>query len=138
MFFAHENENMQVLIIDSSVQIIERLQQSLSEMEHISTVFGAVAYRDGNEFFRAVEPAVVLIDSRLRDNECDRLIREIKLSETPARVIVMLNGEDTLVQEKFRSIGADMLFDKYHEFELIPDTINEIGAAKKKEARNGL
>jgi DNA-binding NarL/FixJ family response regulator len=128
---------MQVLIVDSSVQIIERLQQSLSEMEHISTVFGAVAYRDGAEFFRAVEPAVVLIDSRLRDNECDRLIREIKLAETTTSVIVMLNGEDTHVQEKYRASGADLLFDKYHEFEMIPGTINKIAAEKKKEDSNG-
>lgn len=129
---------MQVLIIDSSVQIIERLQQSLTEMEHISTVFGAVAYRDGSEFFRAVDPFVVLIDSRLRDNECDRLIREIKMAETGTQVIVMMNGEDNHTQEKYRLSGADILFDKYHDFEKIPETINFIAAEKREGNSYGI
>jgi DNA-binding NarL/FixJ family response regulator len=128
---------MQVLIVDSSVQIIERMQQLLTEMEHISTVFGAVAYRDGSEFFRATDPSVVLIDSRLHDNECVRLIREIKMAAAGTQVIVMMNGEDNQMQEKYRSSGADILFDKYHDFERIPEAINLIAAKKREGNRYG-
>lgn len=129
---------MQVLIVDSSVQIIERLQQSLAEMEHVSIVYGAVAYRDGSEFFRAVEPSVVLIDSRLRDNACSRLINDIRQADTGTSIIVMLNGEDSHSQEKYKASGADILFDKYHDFEKIPETVNYLAAEKREGTKNGI
>jgi DNA-binding NarL/FixJ family response regulator len=119
---------MQVLIVDGSVQIIERMQQELADMEHITAVFGAVAYRDGAEFFRAVKPAVVLLDSRLKDNECIRLMQVIRSEVPHTRIIVMLNGEDNHIQEKYRLEGANLLFDKYHEFQQIPEAVNTIGA----------
>ncbi|MCX6317531.1 MAG: response regulator [Bacteroidetes bacterium] len=119
---------MQVLIVDGSVQIIERMQQELADMEHITTVFGAVAYRDGVEFFRAVKPPVVLLDSRLKDNECIRLMQVIRNEVPHTRIIVMLNGEDNHIQEKYRLAGANLLFDKYHEFQKIPSAVNSIGA----------
>lgn len=129
---------MQVLIVDSSVQIIERLQQSLAEMEHVSIVYGAVAFKDGLEFFRAVLPAVVLIDSRLKDNTCIRLIEEMRKADTNTSIIVMLNGEDDLLQEKIKISGADMFFDKYHDFENIPATVNLLTAEKREGNINGI
>lgn len=124
---------MRVLIIDSSVQIIERLQQELADMEHISAVFGAVGFQDGTEFFRAVTPSVILIDSRLKDNQCTQLLREFRIAAADLKLIVLMNGEDEQLREKLRQEGADLFFDKYHEFELIPVTVNRIAT----ESKNG-
>jgi hypothetical protein len=49
----------------------------------------------------------------------------------------MMNGEDNQMQEKYRSSGADILFDKYHDFERIPEAINLIAAKKREGNRYG-
>ncbi len=41
-----------VLVVDSSVMIIERWQNILSETENIKTVYGAVAYKDASILFK--------------------------------------------------------------------------------------
>lgn len=128
---------MKVLIVDSSVEIIERLQQQLADIKNISSVYGAVAQKDGLEFFRKISPSVVLVDSGLRKNESFELVKEIRQSEVKTHIIVLLNGEDELLYGKFRSLGVDFFFDKYHEFEKIPGAINYI-AAERKEVINGI
>jgi chemotaxis response regulator CheB len=52
---------MQVLIVDGSVEIVERIQQILTELDSVTTVYGAVAYKDGIDFFNKINPAVVVI-----------------------------------------------------------------------------
>lgn len=129
---------MDILIVDSSVEIIERMQQALSEMERVSTVFGAVAHRDGSAFFQAISPGVVLVDSRLRDNGAAALIREIKTGAADTVVVVLTNGEEGHVHDKLKEAGADLFFDKYHEFEVIPVRVNEIIGEKPGGNNHGI
>jgi DNA-binding response OmpR family regulator len=129
---------MQVLIVDSSLEIIERLQQMLSEIKSVGTVYGAVAFKDGVDFFRKINPSVVLVDSGLRGNESFELIKEIRQAGSKTQVIVLLNGEEELLYSKFRSLGVDFFFDKYHEFEKIPGAFSYIATERKETLSNGI
>lgn len=129
---------MQVLIVDGSVEIVERIQQILTELDSVTTVYGAVAYKDGIDFFNKINPAVVLIDSGLPQNESFELIKDIRQSGAKTHVIVLLNGEDELLYGKFRSLGIDFFFDKYHEFEKIPAAFKYIASEKKEVLSNGI
>jgi DNA-binding response OmpR family regulator len=129
---------MQVLIVDSSVEIVERIQQILTELNNVTTVYGAVAYRDGLDFFNKINPAVVLVDSGLPGNQGFDLVQEIRKAGTRTHVIVLLNGEDELLYGKFRSLGVDFFFDKYHEFEKIPGAFKYIAADRKEVLSNGI
>ncbi|CAN5789705.1 hypothetical protein BH11BAC3_BH11BAC3_26640 [soil metagenome] len=124
---------MKILIVDSSALIIERLQDILTESDKITAVYGTVSYNDCMNFFRKISPGVVLIDSSLPGNTCIDLVKVIKTENDQISVIVMLNGEEEAIQEKCKSSGADLFFDKYHEFEKIPTAINRIIAEKTEE-----
>ncbi|MBL7730433.1 MAG: hypothetical protein JNM88_04580 [Chitinophagaceae bacterium] len=128
---------MKVLITDGSIEIIERLQQALCETEHVSAVYGSVSYRDGYSFFRDIKPSVMLIDSRLADNECERLVKDARSLNDNTNIIVLLNGEDKHQQEKLLALGATRLMDKYHDFENIPGVVNRIAAEIKEARTNG-
>ncbi len=124
---------MKILIVDSSALIIERLQDILTESAKITAVYGTVSYNDCINFFNKINPEVVLIDSSLPDDGCNDLVKIIKAANDKISVVVMLNGEEDAVQEKCKTSGADLFFDKYHEFEKIPAAINSIIAEKLEE-----
>ncbi len=112
--------NIVVLVVDSSVFIIERWQNILSETENIRTVYGAVAYRDASVLFKEVKPNVVLLDGTLPGSMSIDLLKEFKASDENSTVIVLADGMDRQIEEKCKSLGADYFFDKYHDFEKIP------------------
>lgn len=112
--------NIVVLVVDSSVFIIERWQNILSENENIRTVYGAVAYRDASVLFKEIKPNVVLLDGTLPGSMSIDLLKEFKASDENATVIVLADSEDRHIEEKCKSLGADYFFDKYNDFEKIP------------------
>ena len=109
-----------VLVVDSSVFIIERWQNILSETENIKNVYGAVAYKDASILFKEIKPNVVLLDGGLPGNMSIDLLKEFKATSEHTTVIILANSVDTHVEEKCKSLGADFFFDKYHDFEKIP------------------
>jgi DNA-binding NarL/FixJ family response regulator len=128
---------MQVLIVDSSRLIIERLRLMLSETENIISAYGAVSYKECICFLSEIKLDVVLIDSGLPGNECTALVTKVKDVNLNTRVIVLINGDDVHLQIKCKLLGADFFFDKYHEFEKIPGAINRIANDIKEEGING-
>lgn len=115
-------------MVDSSVFIIERWQQMLSEAENITAVYGAVSYNDAARLFKEIEPNVVLLDNGLPGNMSLDLLNEFKTTGDNTRVIILANSIDEQVQQKYTSLGADFYFDKYNDFEKIPGVINAIEA----------
>ena len=109
-----------VLVVDSSVMIIERWQNILTETENIKTVYGAVAYKDASILFKAKKPHVVLLDCSLSGTMSIDLLKEFKAANENTLVIILSNTADSQQQEKCKSLGADYCFDKYHDFEKIP------------------
>ncbi len=109
-----------VLVVDSSVFIIERWQNILSETQNIKTVYGAVAYKDASVLFKEIKPNVVLLDGGLPGSSSIDLLKEFKATNENTTVIILSNSIDTHVEEKCKSLGADFFFDKYQDFEKIP------------------
>ena len=109
-----------VLVVDSSVMIIERWQNILTETENIKTVYGAVSYKDASLLFKQKNPTVVLLDAGLPGTMSIDLLKEFKAINEKTIVIILSDTADTQQQEKYKSLGADCCFDKYHDFEKIP------------------
>ncbi len=128
---------MQVLIVDNSRLIIERLRLMLSETENIIGAYGAISFNEGASFLSEIKLNVVLIDSGLPGSECIDLLKKVKEVNLNTRVIILLNGEDDHLQLKYKTSGADFFFDKYHEFEKIPAAINSIANDIKRNRNNG-
>src|SRR5258708_6756921 len=117
---------MKVLVVDSSVLIIERLQNMLTETGTIKNVYGAVSYKDAAEQFHQIDFSVVLLDDNLPANRSVELLTMIKRTNDAVPVIILANGIDQFSKLKYQALGADQFFDKYHEFELIPGVINSL------------
>lgn len=127
---------MIVLVVDSSVQIIERLQHLLLETGKIKTVFGAVSFKDATRFLRKNRTDVVLLDGALPGSMSFDLLTEIKTSSPKTAVIIMVNRDDQQLKAKYKLLGADLVFDKYHEFEEISYLIDTLISKKKISSGN--
>lgn len=122
---------MVVLVVDSSVLIIERLQHFLSETTKATAVYGAVSYKDAIRFFKKIKIDVVLLDSGLTGNMAVNLLNDINTAGIKITVIILTDNIDYYMQEKYKSLGAGFFIDKYHDFEKLPALINNITADKK-------
>jgi DNA-binding NarL/FixJ family response regulator len=117
---------MRVLIADTSELIIQRLEELLSEIIYILGADKATSYEAASQSFIQNEPDVVVMDMNLPDNTSYLLLKEIKERYPGTVVIIMFIDRDEYIMQQFKKLGANFFFDKYHEFENIPEVINAI------------
>ncbi len=124
---------MEILIVESSLQIIERLEVILSETKNITAIHRASSFEEASKNFASAKPDVVLLDVGLPENKSVDLLKEIKAIKRKPAVIVLSSQTDMLTKKKYLSVGADFFFDKYHEFEKITGVLNNISENLKRK-----
>ena len=110
---------MQILIVDRSIRVIDRLEEIVSEAENITAIHRAVCYEEAKKLFIENKHDAVLLDIDLPGNESLKLLKEIKKTGGETCVIILSIHMDNYTQEKYKSLGADFFFDKYYDFEKI-------------------
>ncbi len=127
---------MQILIIDSSVQVAKRLEEIISGVKHVKSIHKAENYRSGVMLFHSYKPEVVLLDSCLPLNMSIELLKAIKTITGRTFVIMLSNNPDNYSRELCTSLGADYFFDKYHDFKKLPGIVNVL--AKRNKILNSI
>ena len=79
---------MLVLIVDGSIQIIERIGEMISESNNATAINSAISYQEAITLFKKNKPSVVLLDGYLPQNLSLKLLREIKQTGYKTAVIV--------------------------------------------------
>lgn len=115
---------MQVLIIDRSLQIVERLSNLLSETGIPLTIHKATSYNEATDLGKSIEPVVVLLDRDLPNGQSMRLLELFKEKRSVVVMLTIRTDVDTIMQCKLS--GADFVLDKYHEFEQLPGIIRYV------------
>ena len=110
---------MLVLIVDSSTEIIERLEEIISETKKISAIHRAVSYEDAKILYKKNKYDVVFLDINLPRNKSLKLLKEIKKAGSKTVVIIMFTHIEDYILQQYRSLCADFFFDKYYDFEKI-------------------
>ncbi len=126
---SHLNHPIKVLIVDDSLQIIDRIKLSLSHEKDISWIGYALTISSALKTIKDTSPEVLLLDIHLKHDipatGIDLLIQVKK--EYPDMKVIMLTNRPT---EKFRErciqLGAEYYLDKTYDFEKIPETILQI------------
>jgi DNA-binding NarL/FixJ family response regulator len=122
---------MQVLIIDNSLLIVERLKEFLSESTNISVLLSASSYEEALQLFMLHRPGIVVLDHHLPENKSYQLLREVKEVALKTLVILLSIENDDYTLQQCTILGADFFFDKYNEFEKIAVVINDFNIQMK-------
>ena len=114
----------QVLIVDDSEQIRERLVTLLSESDQIRIVGQAGNSRQALEAMQRLSPDTIILDIRLPGGGSGiELLKQIKARHPEMKVIMLTNFDYAQYRRQCRQLGADHFLNKTLEFEKIIDTI---------------
>lgn len=115
---------MQILLVDSSLLILQRLEELLADMVLPLHIHKAVSYTDGHFLFSEKKPEMVILDVNLPQSASYRLLKEMKETAPETIVITLSIHTETDIQQQCKRLGSDFFFDKYDEFEKIPAIVD--------------
>ena len=121
---------MKVLIIDSSVQIVSRLEEMLLNAKAITLVCFCAHYGNGLQVYNETRPDVVVLGISLPETQSVKMLGEIKAVRFATPVIMLTTSMNGYILEQCRLLGADYFLDKYYDFEKIAGVINSIVSKK--------
>jgi len=124
---------MLILIVDSSVPVIERLIALIKETEIATSTSYASSYHKALSLFREQQPDVVVLDMSLPENKSMELLKLISKANDHTVVIALANSSDHQLAGQCRLNGAAYFFDKYHDYEQVPGVIRELAGHKWPE-----
>lgn len=120
---------MVVLIVDSSTQISQRLEELLSELNFIKSIYTADSHTNARHLFTKYQPRIVLLGINIPENESLKLLAEIAAGSCKTSVIILFLTSNDYINDQYKLLGADYFLDKYEDFEKIPGII--AGIAKE-------
>lgn len=125
----------QVLIVDDSEQIRERIVALLAESAQIRIVGQAGNGPDALLAIQRLKPDTVVLDIRLPGSSGIELLKEIRARYPEMKVIMLTNFDFAQYRQQCRQLGADHFLNKTLEFEKIVDAVMD-DAEPRKGSRN--
>lgn len=117
---------MRVLILDRSKELTKRIIDHIEESNQGISFCTAASHDEAVNYLQLHKPDVVLLDLNFYGNTATGLLQTIKQINAKTVVIVWYNHASDYGLKICEEQGADYLFNKYDEFEKIPELISII------------
>lgn len=124
-----KGDDYKILVVDSSLIVIERLNSLLKELKCVSVVSTAYTYEEAIDSMNTNEFDVVLFDTKLRSRSGFELLTFIKENHSATKTIMLTNQVSTFYRNKGEKMGTDHFIDKSSEFEKVAQIINNYSTA---------
>jgi DNA-binding NarL/FixJ family response regulator len=121
-----KNTKLVILIVDDSMDFIERMVSLLDEADNIGYINVANSYEEGLRIFFEERPDLVMLDISLPDKSGIELLRSIKESRRDCKVIMVTNATEECYRQQCSELGANYFLDKSNDFELIPGIVSNL------------
>ncbi len=115
-----------LLIVDNSPLIIERLLGILKEVKTVENFFAAYNYTGAVAVLVEKQIDVVLLDIQLPEKNGIDLLKHIVQHYPATRVVILSNLVSENYQRLCKKIGAVHYMDKSKDFDLIPELIDAL------------
>lgn len=113
-----------LLIVDSSHLIIERLIGIISDVENIEKVFAANSYADAVGILQEIKIEIILVDAELPDKSGFELLKFVTKEFPSTKIIALSNQVSQFYQKLYKELGASFFVDKSKDFNLIPEIVS--------------
>lgn len=117
---------MQILLVDDSTIVRERLKAMLFEVPKVETISQAKDQVEATELLQKLNPEVVVMDIQMPGGNGIDLLHQIKKGQRPPLVIVLTNLSYPQYRKKCMDAGADFFFDKSTEFDKIAQVLKQL------------
>lgn len=116
-------KRVRVMLVEDSLPVRERLRSLLEESGSVEIVAEASTVDGAIMLFRQQRPDAVVLDLNLTDGSGGAVLRAIKRLRPACVVLVLTNFAIPGCRELCLKLGADYFFDKFHEFERVPEVL---------------
>lgn len=120
------NTKKTLLLVDDSLVVVDRLVPMLESLENVAFVIHAGSYEAAIEMLAGIRPDLVLLDIQLPDKSGIELLKKIRETDKEMVVIMISNHASPEYGRLCKKLGANHLFDKSSDFELIPDAVQSV------------
>jgi len=117
---------MNLLIIEDSPLIVERIQNIVSKFNEISVIGSVDTVKEAEEKILGMKPDVIILDIHLQDGSGLGLQYLISSKGLDIKTVILTNYSSPILQEKSFEMGAKYFLDKSNDFEKLSDVLNEI------------
>ena len=114
---------VRVMLVEDSLPVRERLRSLLEESGTVVIVAEASTVDGAIMLFRQQQPDAVVLDLNLTDGNGGVVLTTIKRLRPACVVLVLTNFAIPGCREACLKLGADYFFDKFHEFERVPEVL---------------
>jgi len=120
---------MQVLIVDDSALVRERLVELLDGIPNVEIVGQAATAADGIAALNALHPDFVILDLKMPDGDGLAVLNAAKHLEHAPVVAMLTNYPMAQFRKRCLDAGADFFWDKSRDFARIPATVRRLQGA---------
>ena len=124
-----------VLIVDDTKQVRERLTALLSECSEINVIGQAGNSLEALAVVEKLAPDAVILDIRLPGKSGIQVLQEIKARYPETTVIMLTNYDFDTYRKQCLQMGADHFFNKTLEFENVLTVLAEMAAGASVHSR---
>lgn len=121
-----EQSKVNILIIDNSFLIIERLINILIGISAVKEIFKATDFAEAVDILKEKTPHVVLLDIQLPGKNGLELLKYIVKSYPEIKVIILTNHVSVYYQRLCEKLGAGFFIDKSKDFDRIPEIVSAL------------
>lgn len=121
---------MEILIVDDSVIIRNKMAKLLSDVKTISKVYIAEGGHSAYELLRKCKPELILTDIRMPAGDGFELAQKVKSERPQTKVIFYTSYDFEEFRDKAKKIGVDHFFNKWKETKNLISTIVDISNGK--------
>ncbi len=123
-------EIMNVVLIDDSLLVRERIANIISELPGVKVIGEAGNSLEAIKVVRKTKPEVVILDIKMPGENGVQVLKKIKNEFEELKIIMLTNYPYSQYKAECLKDGADYFLSKSDEFEKLPDIL--IGIDKKK------
>jgi two-component system response regulator YesN len=121
---------MEILIVDDSVIIRDKMAKLLSDVKAISKVYTAEGGHSAYELLSKCQPELILTDIRMPAGDGFELAEKVKSVSPQTKVIFYTSYDFDEFRDKAKKIGVDHFFNKWKETKNLISTIVDISNGK--------
>ncbi|MBK5277556.1 MAG: response regulator transcription factor [Bacteroidia bacterium] len=114
---------LNVMIVDDSLLVGERIRNLVKELKGVSIIAQAESTKTALQFVENQKPDVILLDINMPGESGVEFLKKVKQSYSNIMVIMLSNFSDRYYRNLCKEYGADHFFDKSMEFEKVLDVL---------------
>lgn len=118
---------MNVVLIDDSLLVRERVANIISELPGVKVIGEASNSLEAIEVVRKTKPDVVILDIKMPGESGVQVLRKLKNDFEELKIIILTNYPYAQYKAECFKYGADYFLSKSDEFEKLPKVLIEIG-----------